>query len=75
WRKAHVRRLVRESYNRFGQDELEAVCAAVVRSITDAEGTASHADPRLRILSRLLEFLERHDEVVLEGCVSFRLRD
>lgn len=73
WEKAHIRRLVRESYNHFGPGELEAVCAFVDQAVAAAafEGT----DRGTKILTRLLEFLERNDEVVLDGFVRFRLRD
>jgi putative sporulation protein YtxC len=77
WEKAHTRRLVKDSYGHFGQEELEALCAFVSKAVAAGtfEGTAPLADRGTRILTRLMEFLERNDEVVLDGFVRFRLRD
>jgi len=79
WEKALIRRLVRESYRHFGQEEMDTVCTFVSQFIDGRTLEGSHpnacSERRARILGRLLEYLERNDEVVLDGFVRFRLRD
>ncbi|MEW6522605.1 MAG: putative sporulation protein YtxC [Bacillota bacterium] len=79
WEATLIRKLVKESYNYLNQEELDAVCAFVSKSLdgrtSEGSDLVQRIDRKARILARLLDFLDRHDEVVVDGFITFRLRD
>jgi putative sporulation protein YtxC len=79
WETTLIRKLIRQSYASLNQDELDTVCEFVTRALDGQRpgdvDLLHRLDRKSRILARLLEFLERHDELVLDGFITFRLKD
>ena len=77
---ALLRRLIGSHYSYFNAEERESILGLALRQL-GAGGEA--ADPpggaparrRTRVLQRLLEYLERHNTLVVDGFVTFRLKD
>ncbi len=69
-----VRKLVKEIYNYTSDEDLERACRFVGRNL-QTPLSADRFHHKSRIMSRLLEFLQLYDEMVLEGFIRFRLKD
>ncbi|SDE61173.1 putative sporulation protein YtxC [Sporomusa acidovorans] len=64
-----INKIVANNYFYFNQDERAAVESNVVRAL------AGSCDRYKLVLTRILDYLENHHELVLEGFLNFRLKD
>jgi len=69
-----VRKIIRGSYSYFSRDEQELIADYTGRSLLEA-GHRDKVNRKMRILHRLRDYLDTADELVLEGFVTFRLKD
>jgi len=72
-----LRRLIGTRYSYFNPEEREAILDMAAAAL-DGGGAAEPQKParrRGRILQRLQEYMERHNTLVLDGFVTFRLKD
>ncbi len=75
-----VRRMIDSRYSYFNPDEREVILGMAIAELGDCEAVAETrqtqtARRRFPILQRLQEYMERHNTLVLEGFVTFRLKD
>lgn len=79
WESALLRRVIRLNYGYFSPEEQEEIHLRAVRRLRAEAGGTGVLLERLRrkgrILARLSEYLERHGELVVDGFLTFRLRD
>ncbi|MGE5560777.1 MAG: putative sporulation protein YtxC [Chloroflexota bacterium] len=75
-----IHKMVRDSYSYFTEDERQAIYYLTLEHLNSRPG-ASGIDPfpriarKGRVLARLTEYLENSNDVVLEGFITFRLRE
>ncbi|MCR4397834.1 MAG: putative sporulation protein YtxC [Firmicutes bacterium] len=79
WESALIRKIVRDDYSHFPKDERDGILEFIQKNLDGrvaGENDLFHRVNRKgRVLSRLIEYLNRHSELVLEGFVAFRLKD
>lgn len=78
WRDTVLRKLVKSGYGYFAADEQEAISRSAVEILQPrgVEQAALHIlGQRGQVYSRLLDYLSANDVLVLEGFVTFRLKD
>lgn len=76
---AFLRRLVRTHYGYFDAAEQDLICAQAELTLHPRAAEAETLPQRIRrkgrILARLTEYLEKNSELVVDGFVTFRLKD
>ncbi|NPV71546.1 MAG: putative sporulation protein YtxC [Firmicutes bacterium] len=79
WESGLIKKIIHDNYRDFSRDEREGVLEFVRKSlegqVTGERDLFHKMDRKSRVLSRLVEYLNKHSELVLEGFVTFRLRD
>lgn len=79
WEDHHIRRLIRAHYGYFDLAEQEKIYRYACRSLYPDEEHNPSSPARLRrrsmVLARLSEYLERYTELVVDGFITFRLKD
>lgn len=70
-----VRKIVNHNYYYFGEQERAAIYDNALKLLDDAGGDFGFADRSNRILAKLKEYFDIHHELVLDGFLSFRLKD
>lgn len=80
WEADLIRKIIKGTYNYFSKDEQDQILDYTGKNLTrsgDAEDGAPlyRVSRKSRILHRLRDYLDSADELVLEGFVTFRLRD
>ncbi|MDI6871976.1 MAG: putative sporulation protein YtxC [Bacillota bacterium] len=73
-------KILHRNYSQFGeedQDDILARARSLLEASTDPDGRGlvRQINRRNQILFRLLEFLDLHDELVVEGFLRFRLKE
>ena len=66
-------RLIGQRYTSFGREEQSRILALAQARL--ASGTDGPAGRRAQVRRRLADYLEHHQSVVLDGFVTFRLKD
>lgn len=79
WETAFLRRLVRTHYGYFETAEQDLICTQAEQAlhppVTEAETLSQRIRRKGRILARLTEYLDKNSELVVDGFVTFRLKD
>ncbi|MHB8928639.1 MAG: putative sporulation protein YtxC [Bacillota bacterium] len=80
WERNLIRKMIRADYYYFSQQEQDAIYDYTRRGLTgeiggkDAE-VLYKINRKGRVLEKLLEYLRGNSELVIEGFITFRLRD
>ncbi|MFZ5823244.1 MAG: putative sporulation protein YtxC [Bacillota bacterium] len=78
WENDLIRKIIRGSYSYFSRDEQDLIADYTGRTLNGAGGDSHHwhkVNRKSQILHRLRDYLDSADELVVEGFVTFRLRD
>lgn len=79
WEGVFLRRLIRSHYGYFDPGDQEQIYAYAARALhPQGEGVPSVSERirrKGRILARLSEFLDKNTELVVDGFVTFRMKD
>ncbi len=79
WETVLIRKIVKDNYGHFSKDEREGIMEFIRKSLDGRVAGESDLFHRIsrksRVLSRLIDYLDKHSELVLEGFVTFRLKD
>ena len=76
WEQRLLRKIVRSSYYYFNLEEQDTILRHAGRSLNNlVEGGAQLITRKRGILERVLEYLDAENEMVLEGFVTFRLKE
>jgi len=78
WEQRLLRKFIRSSYYYFNSEEQDTILSYAGRNLNSGgtEPAAAQTLARKRqVLHRLLDYLDGVDELVLEGFVTFRLKD
>ncbi|MGE5484914.1 MAG: putative sporulation protein YtxC [Ignavibacteriales bacterium] len=79
WESVLIRKIVRDNYSYFSRDEREGILEFIRKSLDGhvaGESDLFHrVNRKSRVLSRLIDYLNKHSELILEGFVTFRLKD
>lgn len=77
WEPRLLRRLIRSHYDDFSPGEQARILGyAQAHLREEAAGAGRAGMPRkTKVLARLQEYLERHNNVIVDGFVAFRLKD
>ena len=71
-----LRQLIGTHYSYFNPEERERILGMAEGQLDgDGDGEARAATRRARVRQRLAEYLERHNTLVVDGFVTFRLQD
>lgn len=77
-----VERLIEDNYGFLSERDREALRRKVIQRLSGREGHLSSSKGfgeknrrKSRVWARLAEYLEKEDEIVLEGFITFRLKD
>lgn len=74
--KSLIRKIVNQNYYYFGELERAAIYDNALKLLDDpGGGEFGYTDRRNRILAKLKEYFDIHHELVLDGFLSFRLKD
>lgn len=77
--KALVSRLIERNYHYFSKEEQKIIYENSLKLLADSSSCLiqdfSAGERRKRIVSRLMEYLDNHHELVVDGFVQFRLKD
>lgn len=80
WEQELIRRTIRGTYYYFSHDEQDLIARYTGRNLAGDAGPVENTqlykvNRKAQILHRLSDYLESADELVVEGFVTFRLRD
>lgn len=78
WESDLIRKIIRGSYSYFSRDEQDVIADYTGRTLNGTGGDSRHwykVNRKSQILHRLRDYLDSADELVVEGFVTFRLRD
>lgn len=79
WEERFLRKLIRSHYGYLGPDEQDAVYGYAYKTLYMPDGRDQSVHFRIRrkgkILARLTEYLDKNNELFLDGFVTFRLKD
>lgn len=79
WEQDLIRRIIKGTYYYFSPDEQDLIACYSGRNLAglsqDGGGQLYKVNRKAQILHRLRDYLEGADELVVEGFVTFRLRD
>lgn len=78
WESDLIRKIIRGSYSYFSRDEQDLIADYTGRTLRGTGGDSRHGykvNRKSQILHRLRDYFDTADELVVEGFVTFRLRD
>lgn len=76
WEERLVRRLIRAHYDYFDAEEQGRIFGYASHRLREADATrGAGISRRARVLARLQEYLDAHNNLILDGFVTFRLKD
>ncbi|MBE3589327.1 MAG: putative sporulation protein YtxC [Firmicutes bacterium] len=75
WEPRLLRRLIRAHYDYFGPDEQERILGYAQAHLRREGGGRTGMPRATKVLARLQEYLDRHNSVIMDGFVTFRLKD
>lgn len=78
WEEHLVNKLVKEHYNYFNEEERRQIVRQAFRNLNqgDVYGFYPHkTNRRTRVLQKIMEYLENHSELFIDGFVKFRLKE
>lgn len=79
WESGLIRKIIKGTYYYFSRDEQETIARYSGRNLADTGSVDStqlyKVNRKAQVLHRLRDYLDSADELVLEGFVTFRLRD
>lgn len=75
WEERLLKRMVRSGYYYFNQEEQDTILRYAGRNLDSGDEASRILGRKHQILQRLLEYLDTDSEVVLEGFVTFRLKE
>ncbi|MDT8900966.1 putative sporulation protein YtxC [Anaeroselena agilis] len=73
--KTLIRRIINHNYCYFGDQERAAIYDNALKLLEEPGGDFGYTDRRNRILAKIKEYFDIHHELVLDGFLSFRLKD
>ncbi|WP_333594005.1 putative sporulation protein YtxC [Anaerospora hongkongensis] len=77
--KTIIQRLIERNYHYFSKEEQKIIYDNSLKLLNDSSCCViqdfSAGSRRKRIISRLMEYLDHHHELVVDGFVQFRLKD
>ncbi|MDK2823107.1 MAG: hypothetical protein PWQ67_1154 [Clostridia bacterium] len=74
WAHLLVNRIIRDHYYYFNEEEKKSIKNKAIE-LLQTDSFYRPINRKNKIIQRVLEFLERNQEIVLEGFVNFRLKD
>lgn len=79
WEERYMRKLIRSRYGYIDEPEQEVIFQYALKNLYSPPGKEHPLQQRIRrkgaVLSRLTEFLDKHNELVIDGFITFRLRE
>lgn len=79
WEDLYLNRVIRSHYGYLDHEERDVIRDYAAHALRSIEGDSRSVPGRVqrkgRVLSRLAEYLDRNSELVLDGFVTFRLKD
>jgi len=82
WERSLIRRMIRTGYYYFSEQEQDSIYNYARRGLTGETGDGDKEADFLykinrkgRVLEKLLEYLKSNNELVIEGFITFRLRE
>ena len=79
WEETLIRKFIRDNYSYFSKEEQDRVYEFVVKALDGylaGDKDLFHKVTRKgKVLAKLVDYLNRHNELVLEGFVTFRLKE
>lgn len=75
WSNMLVKKVIRDHYYYFNKEEKLNIEATVIDILKDKNAGFYSLDRKNKIMEKLVEDLEEHKELVLEGFINFRLKD
>jgi putative sporulation protein YtxC len=80
WEQDLIRRIIKGTYYYFSREEQETIVGYTGRNLAGNPGPGENSqlykvNRKAQVLHRLRDYLETADELVVEGFVTFRLRD
>jgi putative sporulation protein YtxC len=78
WEGMLVRKIIRQNYQHLSPEEQDAVFGNVEDSLEDTSGSRGiiwRITRKAKVLNKLLEYLDLNDVLILDGFVTFRLKD
>ncbi|SMB96027.1 putative sporulation protein YtxC [Desulfonispora thiosulfatigenes DSM 11270] len=75
WAHILVKKVIRDQYYYFNKEEKTNIEDTVIEIFKDKESGYSTTERKNKVMKRVLEDLDKHQELVLEGFVNFRLKD
>jgi len=78
WEKHLISKLVKEQYNYFNEDERHQIACRAYRNLNHGElkeFSVHRLNRKTRVLQKILEYLDKNNELVIDGFVKFRLKE
>jgi len=75
WAQLLVKRIIRDHYYYFSEEEKKSIKNKALELLQKDEIKYYPLSRKDKVIKRVLEYLERNDELVLEGFINFRLKD
>lgn len=76
WEQGFLRKLIRTHYGYFDHPEQEAIYQVACQQLYGPAGEIpTQVARRGKVLARLTDYLEKNNELVVDGFVTFRLKD
>jgi putative sporulation protein YtxC len=78
WEKYLIGKLVKEQYNYFTEEERHQIANHAYRNLNHcgpAEFSVQKLNRKTRVLQKILEYLDKNNELVIDGFVKFRLKE
>jgi len=77
WEQELIRRTIRGTYYYFSKDEQDTIARYTGQNLNQGapSGQMYKGNRKAQVLHRLRDYLDSADELVLEGFITFRLRD
>ncbi len=76
WEQRIIRKIVRQNFYYYSEEEKRIILKKAREILNPAAFSSYHIQQRKeKILLRILDYLELHQELILEGFINFRLKD
>ena len=76
WEARIIRKIIRDNYFYYNEEEKQAILARAKEILNPAGLESYHQKQRReKVTARILEYLDLHKELILEGFINFRLKD
>ncbi|NLW24933.1 MAG: putative sporulation protein YtxC [Clostridia bacterium] len=75
WAQILVKKIIRDHYYYFNEEEKKSIKEKALELLKKEENKYYRLHRKEKVVERVLEYLERHDELVIEGFINFRLKD